>query len=93
MNFSEKKKNNEWEHSNPSLQEVVDFVKEATKNGALGLPPKGGWTWIKNSDCKYIQLRIDMRDGGFVICDGEGRRISFDALKYQYSKETPERPK
>lgn len=25
------------------------------------------WSWVRNMDCKYVELRIDMRDGGCII--------------------------
>ena len=51
------------------------------------------WSWASKMDCKYIELRIDMRDGGCIIADRNGKRISPDQLAWQYSKETPEPPK
>ena len=90
MEFKDKLEKNEWEKKQPTLQEVVDFIKEVTEGEYL--KRSSGWTWIKNTPCKYVELRIDMRDGGFVITDRDSNRISFEALKYQYSKENPERP-
>ena len=45
--------NNSWD---VNLNEVVEFIKDAT----IG---KIDWKWYRNSGCKYISLRIDMRDG------------------------------
>lgn len=70
---------NLWEEN---LDEVMSFVKEAIKD------PFEGWQWINNSRCKYVDIRIDMRDGGFIIKDRDGKRISFDQLKHQYKGET-----
>lgn len=74
-----------------NFDEVVDFIKKASiqidekyeenshtlKKGCID------WMWIKNMRCKYISLRIDMRDGTFIILDRDGNRISFDDLKRQ----------
>lgn len=50
------------------------------------------WSWARNYTCKYIDVRIDMRDGGAIIWDNDGNRVGPDALNWQYSKETPIRP-
>jgi hypothetical protein len=52
----------------------------------------GDWCWTKNMSCKYIDIRIDMRDGGCLLYDKNGNRISFERLAWQYSNETPEPP-
>jgi hypothetical protein len=48
------------------------------------------WTWLKNSRCKYIEIRIDTRDGGCIIRDRDGNRISPKQLMYQYSENNPD---
>lgn len=90
MDFKDKVENNIWERPS-NLQKLIDFVKEATKERF------GGWQWTRNSKCKYIDIRIDMRDGGFILLDRDRNRISFDDLKYQYklgdeneSEQTPD---
>jgi len=50
------------------------------------------WSWARNSECKYVNLRIDMRDGGCIIMNKDGERISPERLAWQYSKETPKPP-
>lgn len=75
--YAERIKENLWDEN---FQEVTDFIKEASAERMEG------WQWIKNSRCKYVQLRIDMRDGGFIIQDRHGKRISLDQLKYQYKR-------
>lgn len=44
---------------------------------------KGEWTWTNNPDCKYIDLRIDMRDGCAVISDRDGKQITLPKLAQQ----------
>lgn len=41
------------------------------------------WTWTKNTECKYIELRIDMRDGRCIIRNRDGELISLEELKSQ----------
>jgi hypothetical protein len=43
----------------------------------------GKWKWVYNSNCKYIELRVDMRDGGCIITNREGVRINPEDLAYQ----------
>ena len=50
------------------------------------------WVWFKNMDCKYVDIRIDMRDGGCIIRNKEGKRISPEQLAWQYSSDTPDGP-
>lgn len=38
------------------------------------------WQWTKNFRCKYITVRIDMRDGGCIIMDRDGERITPNQL-------------
>ena len=51
------------------------------------------WIWARNTKCKYINLQIDMRDGGCIISNRDGERIGADRLAWQYSKYTPDPPK
>lgn len=67
----EKIARNEWDH-------VQQFFK------VFDALTRGEWTWTANSRCKYVELRIDMRDGGCIIKDREGVRISAEQLAYQY---------
>lgn len=68
---------NSWEQSVfdniiPAIQETLDKVK------------KREWSWSRNMSCKYVDIRIDMRDGGAIMYSGGGGRISTDQLRYQY---------
>jgi hypothetical protein len=72
-----------------NLQEVIDFIKSAAvrhKYEEDGNTLKSGvvaWSWVKNWNKEYISLRIDMRDGAFVLQDRDGNRITLDELKHQ----------
>jgi len=71
---------NSWDHID-SFLDVYKRMKE------------GKWDWFRNSECKYVELRIDMRDGGCIIRNGEGKRINPEELAWQYSNLTPDPPK
>ena len=45
---------------------------------------KGNWDWFRNSRCKYINLRIDMRDGNCLIKDRDEELITLEQLRYQF---------
>jgi hypothetical protein len=70
MNLNDKIANNVWDH----VADVMPTLKAASK---------GEWTWFNNWPCKYIELRIDMRDGGCLIRDREGNRIDPETLRHQ----------
>lgn len=70
--------------SKPTLQEVVDFIKEASSPEQPR--KKGEWCWTRNSRCKYVELVVDMRDGEFTILDRDRKKISFEDLKYQLER-------
>ena len=59
------------------LEEVVGWVRANLE---------GDWTWVANSHCKYIDIKIDMRDGKAILMDRHGNRISKEKFDYQYSK-------
>lgn len=48
------------------------------------------WIWARSDSCKYLTVRIDMRDGACIIKNKAGNRISPRQLKWQYSESTPD---
>lgn len=44
---------------------------------------RGEWYWGMNSRCKYIELRIDTRDGGCILYDRDRVRISPEQFAFQ----------
>lgn len=68
---------NRW-HDREEFNEVIETIKK------LSVEDDYSWSWAKNWDCKYVDIRIDMRDGGFVLTDREGKRINLEQLKWQY---------
>ena len=79
LSLVEKEKQNVWDHID-DFMEVYDKMQ------------KGEWSWSRNIGCKYVNLRVDMRDGGCIISI-DGQRISPEFLAWQYSKETMNPPK
>lgn len=76
MRTKEEIMKNRWERKE-DIDQIINFVKEfATKDNH-------DWSWVKNWNCKYFSIRFDMRDGAFIIKDGNGNRITFEELKYQ----------
>ena len=57
-----------------NISEALPTLKAASR---------GEWTWAANTRCKYVQLRIDMRDGGCLIQDRHGVRITPATLARQ----------
>jgi len=75
-----KKAANEWDNFN----DVVPTLKAARD---------GSWQWYRNMRCKYIVLRIDMRDLGCIIKDREGERITVSQLQRQHPPAAADREK
>lgn len=68
------RQSNTWNH-------LRDFVQVWNKM------QKGEWQWFANPQCKYVGLRIDMRDGGCLIFDRDGNRITPEQLSHQHGAE------
>lgn len=71
--LQEKIENNIWDR----LFEVLPTI-EAAKNGK--------WSWMNNGQCKYIDLRIDMRTGHCILSDRDGKRINPEDFSKQSVK-------
>lgn len=52
----------------------------------------GEWSWIKNSPCKYVTIRLDTRAGAYALEDRDGNPIAIGDLQRQYG-DTPKEPK
>jgi hypothetical protein len=48
----------------------------------------GEWSWCKNTDCKYIEARIDMRSGKFTLRGRHGNPITITELQFQHGANT-----
>lgn len=51
---------------------------------------EGAWDWGRNPQCKYIDVRLDMRDGHCIISDRDGTPITLEELEYQQQWEGEE---
>lgn len=85
--FAAKVAANSW-HDREEFGSFVETIKDLSREPEYtdkGEYAEGSnrWSWAKNWRCKYIDLRIDMRDGGFIML-ASGERISLDQLKYQW---------
>lgn len=69
----------EWDHVDDVLA-VIERMRS------------GEWYWGSNSRCKYIELRIDTRDGGCILRDRESVRISPAQLAKQLNGYGPMPP-
>lgn len=76
--FNEAVKNNSW-HSGATLLTTVGEVCKLIESKE--------WSWVRNMDSKYVDIRIDMRDGGFVITNRDGKRINLEQIKWQFDYE------
>ena len=75
----EKMISNTWDH----FGDVLPTLKAISR---------GDWYWGANPRCKYIEIRIDTRDGGCLLFDSKRVRISpeqFAHQSYQVGKMGP----
>lgn len=72
LTVEEKTAANVWDH----VDDVLAVIEKARR---------GEWGWVGNSQCKYIEVRIDMRDGGCILRDRDGTRISPSDLARQHA--------
>ena len=70
LTIEQKRAANVWDH----IDDVLAVIE---------LARAGKWNWTGNWDCKYVEVRIDMRDGGCLIKDREGKRINPADLRKQ----------
>ncbi len=50
------------------------------------------WIWAANSPCKYIQLRLDTRDGHCLIYDRDNNEITLRELSRQFDEYLLDKP-
>lgn len=80
MKTKEQAEANEWEVKS-DLDRIVTLIKGLS--GETKFHSSKEWTWLKNSQCKYVSLRVDMRDGAFVLMNRGGERITIEQLEKQ----------
>lgn len=59
------------------FKEVGDKILELSSESS-------SWTWAYNSQCKYVDVRVDMRDGHCILVDRHGNPIKLDDLERQH---------
>ena len=59
----------------------------------LGRVLSNDWSWAENTKFKYINIRVDTRNGSFLVYDDDQNRVDVEQVFWQYSKETPKPPK
>jgi len=72
--LEDKQANNIWDN----IDDVLPVIEAARDRK---------WKWVLNTACKYIELRVDMRDGGCIIKDRHGNRINPEDLAYQFGQD------
>lgn len=72
LTLKQKQAANVWDHVDDALA-VIELARA------------GRWSPYENMACKYIELRIDMRDGGCLIRNAAGERIDPADLRKQHS--------
>lgn len=69
-----------------NTKELFDIILAASKDEDFT------WSWARTSGfkCKYINIRIDMRDGGFILTNRADERITAQELWEQGLKKDEE---
>ena len=62
---------NGW-FTNSSLPRFLEAVRTAAAEHTR---------WLKQPDCKYIELRIDMRTGDFIVKNAQGHVRTLEQLQ------------
>lgn len=70
---------NIW-HDRQELQQIIDTILTLSDEKS----ETNEWCWAYNHNCKYVDIRIDMRDGGFIFMNQNRTRINLEQLKWQY---------
>jgi hypothetical protein len=66
-----------WPHSGPEFNAWEDDVFALVRR--MEAVKDQPW-WTSDSQLKYISLWIDARDGGFILKDRDGNRVSPDRV-------------
>jgi hypothetical protein len=80
----QKEKENVWDSINDFLIVLRSSLKDHAKTNK--------WRWVYNPQCKYVNLRVDMRSGHCLIMNGSDTRIDPEHLRYQYSVDKDRKP-
>lgn len=58
---------------------VLPELNRLVPNGLGDYP--GGWNWLRDANCKYINVRIDMRDGRCFVTDNFDQPLDLEKLQ------------
>lgn len=87
--FDEMVANNVWHPGEELASVILALRKLNTPDPQNPWKSVSGWTWSKNPAwrAKYVSIQIDMRDGGFILKDRDGKRISLEQIQSQKDDE------
>lgn len=71
------------------LTSGTEVVPTAQIAAWLAKVASGEWTWVRNTRCKYVTLRIDTRRGAYLVKDRDDQPLTANELEWQYSAECP----
>ncbi len=57
-----------------------------TLSSVLSIIQNKNWSWVRNSACKYINLRIDTRDFKCLLSNRDDQEITLEDLSRQLEK-------
>lgn len=63
---------NPWFNA-PAFMKVVTRIAEVARNKPA--------QWLKCSNAKYVEIRVDMRTGAFIVKDQDGAILSGEDLE------------
>ncbi len=52
----------------------------------------GRWSWVRNTRCKYVDMKFDTRRGAYALRDRDGNAITYEELRWQYGREQEQCP-
>jgi hypothetical protein len=71
--FEKKVTENTWD----SIEDFLDVLSDSRS---------GKWKWYLNPKYKYVNIRVDMRDGGCIFLTDGKQRVDPSAVKHQYGE-------
>lgn len=63
-----------WERTVATFDDLIAWLTEVNA---------GRWHWCQNSQCKYVEIKIDTRSGAYGLQDRDGKSLTLDELKRQ----------
>lgn len=76
--FNQMVEMNMW-HDRSELDKVIETIKKLSDES-----DDNPWSWAYNHECKYVDIRFDMRDGAFTLMNQNRERICLEQLEWQY---------